>query len=135
MKNNTYKIDYTTNTMTITKAFERAANMVGSVEYEMMRKIMADFPNIKIVRKTSAVKQYCSPYKGLTYNAMERYIRENGSAKLLNEFEEIRYTAKAMSRNPYLYVRNWFVERFPEWMADNWNASAASEIEKYEIAA
>lgn len=131
MKNNTYKIDYTTNTMTITKAFERAANNPYSEEYELLRKIKTDFPNMKIVRKTSAARRHSSPYKGLTYDAMERYIRAN-RADLMGEFETVKSVAAIMP-NSYLYVRNWFVERFPEWMADRWNKFDAVGIEAHEL--
>lgn len=131
MNANSYKIDFINNTMTITKAFERAANYVGSEEYEMMRKIMVDFPNMKIVRKPSAARRDNRPNRGLTYEAMECYIRENGSADLLNEFEEIRYIAK----RPYHYMKKWFVERFPEWASGGLNRFNATEIEMCKMKA
>ena len=49
---NTYKIDFANKTLTMTKAFEAAANEYGSEEYKLLQKIRADFPGIEIIRKT-----------------------------------------------------------------------------------
>lgn len=112
MTTNTYKIDFTTNTMTITRSFELAANCPGSREYELLKKIMADFPSMTIVRKTCIGRP--SRYRGLTYDAMERYILISGNDTLLDEFHQVRQFA-AMSGNAYCYVRSWFLTRFADY--------------------
>ena len=64
---NTYKIDFSNNTLTMTKAFEAAANEYGSEEYKLLQKIRADFPGIEIIRKTRRPSKTARPNKNLTY--------------------------------------------------------------------
>lgn len=116
MKTNRFTVDFIANTMTITKAFERMASCIGSEEYKMLAQIKKDFPTMQIVRKTPAAVRP-SPYKGLTYAAMEQYIKAN-AAELLEEFWSVREMAK-ITPNAYLYVRNWFLKHFPEYMANS----------------
>lgn len=71
---NTYKIDFANNTLTMTKAFEAAANEYGSEEYKLLQKIRADFPGIEIIRKTRRPSKTSRPNKNLTYANMEKYM-------------------------------------------------------------
>lgn len=112
MTTNTYKIDFATNTMTITRSFERAANRPGSEEYEFLKKIRADFPTMTIVRKTCVGRG--GRYRGLTYDAMEQYILISGNDALLDEFHQVRQFA-AMRGNAYCYVRSWFLAHFADF--------------------
>ena len=115
MNTNSYKIDFINNTMTITKSFERAANNPYSEDYKLVQKIRADFPTMQFVRKASAAVKQPNPFKGLTYAAMEQYILREGNNDLMREFEMVRERS-AIAPNPYLMVRNWFIQRFPEYM-------------------
>ena len=79
-----YKIDFTTKTLTITKAFSDQAEKPNTKEYKLLTKFLNDFPDLKIVRKThktpknytskSGEKTKCNPYKNLTYKNMELFI-------------------------------------------------------------
>ena len=115
MNMNSYKIDFINNTMTITKSFERAANNPYSEEYKLVQKIRADFPTIQLVLKAFTAVKQPNPYKGLTYAVMEQYIHSAGTDDLMREFEMVRERSMIAS-NPYLLVRNWFIQRFPEYM-------------------
>ena len=64
---NTYKIDFANNTLTMTKAFEAAANEYGSEEYKLLQQLRADFPGIQIIRKTRRPSKTARPNKNLTY--------------------------------------------------------------------
>lgn len=112
MNTNAYKIDFTTNTMTITRSFERAANRPGSEEYELLKKIRADFPAMTIVHKTCVGR--LSRYRGLTYEAMECYIMASGNTALLAEFQQVKQCA-AISSNAYCVVRSWFLAHFTDF--------------------
>lgn len=129
---NSYKIDFINNTMTITKTFERAANNPYSEEYKLVQKIRADFPAMQLVRKASTATKRPNPFKGLTYAAMERYILREGSSELMSEFEMVR-ASSMFENNPYLLVRNWFVQRFPEYMEQR-NEGQELHIKTYEAA-
>ena len=132
MNMNSYKIDFINNTMTITKTFERAANNPCSEEYKLVQKIRSDFPTMQFVRKTSTAAKRPNPYKGLTCAAMERYILSKGNDDLMREFEMVRERS-AIAPNPYLLVRNWFVQRFPEYMEQR-NEGQELHIKTYEAA-
>ena len=132
MNMNSYKIDFINNTMTITKTFERAANNPYSEEYKLVQKIRADFPTMQLVRKASTAAKRPNPFKGLTYAAMERYILCEGSSELMSEFEKVRERS-AIAPNPYLLVRDWFVQRFPEYMEQR-NEGQELHIKTYEAA-
>ena len=49
MKNNTYKIDFVNNTLTMSKAFEEALNNPASEEYKLFLQLRADFPGLTII--------------------------------------------------------------------------------------
>ena len=115
MNMNSYKIDFINNTMTITKSFERAAKNPYSEEYKLVQKIPANFLTMQLVRKASTAVKRTNPFKGLTYAAMEQYILREGNNDLMREFETVRERSM-IAPNPYLLVRNWFIQRFPEYM-------------------
>lgn len=74
MKNNTYKIDFVNNTLTMSKAFEDALNNPNSQEYKLFLQLRADFPGLTIIRKTRRAPKKARPNKNLTYKHMEQYI-------------------------------------------------------------
>ena len=51
-KTNGYKLDLANQTLTMTAAFEAAANDPNSDEYALVRQLLNDFPKLKLVRKT-----------------------------------------------------------------------------------
>ena len=110
-----YKINFAANTITITADFEAKANDPNTEQYRLLKQIQADYPAIKINRKTHRSPKACNPSKGLTYANMERYINvyEN-AAELLERFEEVKELAAAQT-NSYKYVRTWFVAQFPNY--------------------
>ena len=53
-------------------------------------------------------------YKNMTYANMETYIMAQANAKeLMDEFYRQRKLA-SISKNPYKYVLNWFIEKFQD---------------------
>ena len=65
--NKPYAIDFTTNTVTVTKKFQEAASMIGTTEFNTMMQLRQ--MNLTIVTKAPAKK------KGkLTYDKMKKYI-------------------------------------------------------------
>ena len=63
---------------------------------------------------------------------MEQYILREGSSELMSEFEMVR-ASSMFENNPYLLVRNWFVQRFPEYMEQR-NEGQELHIKTYEAA-
>lgn len=112
---NAYKIDFTNNTLTMSKAFEDAANDPSTPEYKLLQQIRADFPGLTVVRKTRRPSKKANPSKNLTYANMEQYIKAFKNADdLLKEFEKVKQLAGPQT-NRYQYVRRWFVAQFPNY--------------------
>jgi hypothetical protein len=110
-----YKINFAANTITITAAFEAAANNLASEEYRLLKQIQADYPAVTISRKTHRSPKTCSQSKGLTYANMERYIKVyKNAAELLERFKEVKELS-AVQINGYKYVKSWFATQFPNY--------------------
>ncbi len=113
-KTNGYKIDFSNNTITINYTFAAAASQFGTDEYETLKKIRDDFPQMAIITKSGRKK---SPKrksnKGLTYKHMETYIRTRKPEKL-KHFEKVK-AMSATAKSPYKYVCDWFKGEFPNY--------------------
>ena len=108
-----YKMDFITNTLTITKDFEKKAMNVNSVEYQTLKQLKADFPSLRIVKKSAPKRK--SSLARPTYDKMVKFLScQSNSAILLKEFAEVREYSKAQE-NPYQFVREWFFANFPNY--------------------
>ena len=119
--------DFSTKTMTITKAFAEAAVNPKSTEYQLLKQFQQDFPDLKIVRKThrtpakyhakSGEVYNCNQYKNLSYENMERFINAlpegESKTKVIDAYTFLRYGAGEVQTNAYKTVREWFVQQFP----------------------
>ena len=124
-----YKIDFASQTITITAAFEQAMSNPKSDAYKTIRKLCADFPNMRIVRRThrtpthytskNGEKSACNPYKNLTYEKMERFMDAlpNG-AEYRKQYDFLKSPAAAIQTNGYSTVREWFIAQFPLYRKD-----------------
>ena len=110
-----YKIDFTTNTMIVNYTFHAASKEYGSAEYELLKNVLSDFPNLKISVKSGREKKTPNKNKRLTYENMVKYISVYENAEeLLNVFESVKARSQAEA-SPYKYVCDWFAEQFPEY--------------------
>ena len=118
-----YKINYTANTMTITKAFAAAAAKIDTAEYNTLARIKKDYPTMQIVNKTHRASKTSNRAKGLTYENMERYINTFANANdIIDMFEIVKERSLAQS-NKYNYVKSWFVAQFPQYSNPVFNIS------------
>ena len=117
MNKNGYVVDFATNTVTISKAFEEAARNVGSDEYKLLLKLRADLPGVQIVRKTRRSPKTSNANRNLTYANMERYMSVFKNAAELEEQFKIVKTMSKGQPNAYNYVKGWFVKQFPDYKA------------------
>ena len=110
-----YKMDFITNTLTITKDFERKAMNINSVEYQTLKQLRMDFPSLRIVKKSAPKRK--SSLTRPTYDKMVKFLScQANSAILLKEFAEVREYSKAQE-NPYQFVREWFFANFPNYQS------------------
>jgi len=112
---NGYKIDFTTNTLIMNYKFAAAAKKFSSAEYNTIKDIQADFPNINIITKAGRKITTPRPNKRLTYANMESYIKAHENAdELLMMFNKTKQLSKIL-KSPYKYVCDWFVAQFPDY--------------------
>lgn len=115
MKNNTYKIDFVNNTLTMSKAFEEALNNPASEEYKLFLQLRADFPGLTIIRKTRRAPKKARPTKNLTYKHMEQYMSVFQNAdELLAQFKVVKKCSQQQP-SPYKFVLDWFKAQFPKY--------------------
>lgn len=105
MKN--YAINFTTQTITVSKSFQRRASQMGTEEFKTMMELHK--LNMKIVTKAPSHKGD----KRLTYNKIINYLKtfEDKESRLA-DFEAVRAASKVQD-NPYQYVVKWFDETYP----------------------
>ena len=109
------KINFTANTITISKSFADAASDPTSAECEKLSKLQAAYPGMRIVHKTHRSPSKANANKGLTYERMEGYINlHENAAELLVTFEAVKKIA-AQQKNPYLFTKGWFMQQFPDY--------------------
>ena len=135
MKNNTYKIDFVNNTLTMSKAFEEALNNPNSEEYKLFLQLRADFPGLTIIRKTRRAPKKARPTKNLTYKHMEQYMSvfENAD-ELLAQFKVVKECSKQQP-SPYKFVRDWFDAQFENYKEQpdfSNNASKVIDLEAFK---
>ena len=111
-----YKIDFVKNTLTLNYKFANAAfNDYGSPEYERMKDILADFPQLKVVVEAGRKVTTTRETKRLTYKNMETYMEQfDNSDELLTMFSKVKRMSKALA-SPYKYVCDWFEAQFPDF--------------------
>lgn len=112
MKN--IKFDYITNTITVTKAFYKAAQNYGTEEQVTMTKLKREFPDMEIAVRSPKAKRNDS--KGLTYEYMRKFIRKFDRKNAV-VFEDviIHYEEHNNGAAAYRYVKEWFLENYPEY--------------------
>ena len=127
-----FKVDFTSKTLTITKAFADKAENPDSQEYKTLKKIIMDFPDFEVVRrthktpskyKTKSGEEYnCNPNRNLKYKKMEVFIDslKDGESKkeVKKAYNFLRYEAGGVQTSTYNTVRKWFVEQFPHYRKD-----------------
>jgi hypothetical protein len=102
------KINFTSKTIEINKAFAIKASHFGSEEYHTLRSAMQDLPNFDVAIKVTA-KPRRTYMKGLTYEFMESFITlndEDGST--MQDFLALRQMCG------YAEIKRWFFAKFPE---------------------
>ena len=91
MKN--YKIDFTTNTITVTKKFAEAASQIGTPEFALMCELRKMDMRIDV-----AAAKKKSSNKLLTYKKMENFIANSAdSENYLEEYKAVKELAKSQN--------------------------------------
>ncbi len=110
-----YKIDFTTNTLTMNYKFHAASQEYGTDENKLVKKILKDFPSLSVVVKAGREVKTPNKNKRLTYDNMKKHIQAyDNSEELLEVFETVKALSKTAA-SPYKFVSDWFVAQFPDY--------------------
>lgn len=111
MKN--YTIDFNMNKLIVTKSFYEKAMNPNNAEYTTLLLLKNDFPGIRVYVKEMPKRKNATAR--LTYDKMVKYLAcQKNSEALLLMFNTIKEQSKSQSA-PYMYVKKWFLEQFPEY--------------------
>ena len=121
-----YTFNPVAKTLVITAAFAKAMQDINSEEYALYTQLMADIPNLEIVRKThktpskyqtkTGEKFSCNQFKNLTYKNMETFIMGLPAAEAyMEEYLFLKNYAAEVQTNGYTIIRRWFVAQFPDF--------------------
>lgn len=111
LKKDNYYFDYNTNTLYVTKAFDKKASKYNSAECNIIMSLRQMFSNVTIkIAEAPKAKS-----KTLSYDLMLKYIVRMPNARdLLKEYENVRLMSKCQ-KSPYKYVCKWFEAKFPNY--------------------
>lgn len=119
-KNSTgYTLDHGTQTIVMTKAFAKHANIITTTEYSTLVTLLRDLPGYTAKVKTITIAEEKRTYNGLTLEEMEKYIKEwraDDADRLLAEMKEMAEFG-ATHRCKYGFVKKWFFENCKEYKA------------------
>lgn len=104
-------VRFDTRTLVVTRYFLKQASVPFSEEYNMLAHLTKQHPDFTVEVKAAASRK---PQFMPTYDDMLHYIhRQSNAAKLVEDFDAVRQMAR-MHNSAYMYVRRWFLTRFPE---------------------
>ena len=106
-----YEINWSTNTITMTKKFAAEANQYGTEAYNMLMDVRSK--GFHIVIKESKQRKAC-PTR-ITFKQMETILSCMTNAdERLEQLHAVMDAGKGQ-KNQYEYVRRWFLENYPHF--------------------
>ena len=108
---NTLNVNLIERTITITKSFEKKANVYGSSEYELLSDAIAKHPSFEIIVRTIAKHNGKVTHKNMTYENMRKYVELSNDTTLIAEYE-LQIAKSVIAPSPYHYVLTWFTNKF-----------------------
>ena len=113
---NGYDIDLFERKIYFGAQFMKKAKIYNSAEYHTYLGLIRDMPDFEIVIREQKESKTRMSVKGLTREFMERNIRESfgENSEQYKEFKhQLAYSKGQL--NPFMYLRNWFLENYPNW--------------------
>lgn len=110
------RVDFISNSIIVTQAFLDAAAVVGTEEYNELRDVRKENPNMKIVRRSIRGSKKSHKSKDLTYAYMRNFIKVMDSDNRVTFEDTVDYFQDMYSGNSaktYVAVRDWFLENYP----------------------
>ena len=106
-----FAVDFMNKEIVVSAKYLRQSSVVDTPEYMMMRRMMNELPNFKVVVRQTA-RPMCRRFQP-TYSQMEDYIRlkAEDTREALEEFNNIRMFA-VIHKSPYHHVLRWFMSKY-----------------------
>ena len=132
---NGYDIDLENRTLYFGKKFMKLAKQYGTQEYNTFLGLIRDMPDFKIVIREQKKSETRMSVKGLTREFMERNIRTTYGAES-PEYAEFKHQLQFSNGqiNPFMYLRGWFIETYPDWDGKEEQRKAAKQQREAEKA-
>ena len=108
-----YKVNYDAKAIEVKETFARMAGVVGSVEYETLKKLQGEHPNyeIKVIKRAkSTTKTKRVTLKGITCEFLYDY-----AAKHEKDDSAKKFAIHKNNNDSFLKVKKTFVEYYPEF--------------------
>lgn len=110
------KIDHIQQRIVLTKRFAIAANHYGTPEFKCLAEIRRNFPDYDVQARTNRKRSGKTITKGLTQQTMKRYITALfGEASPQYKAYQKQLTISTAYVSPYMYMRKWFLNQYPNW--------------------
>ena len=126
----THKVDFLTNTVYFTASFLKKASVLGSPEYKEMRQLREELAGFEFKQMDAPKSKTANKNKNLTYAKMAAHIKAvegDNAVAVLKEMDKVKGLSEVQN-NPYLYVRNWFLKKYPNVRpADNEQETKSEE--------
>lgn len=111
---NNCKVDFMTKEIRVTKSFYKAAQIVGTEEFNTMINLQSKLPTYKIVFQNfqKSIRKIWQP----TYSQMMEYVTTHEDSTAIDEFRKTVELARLTGMG-YSMVRRWFMEKYSEVFA------------------
>lgn len=121
-----FNLDIVSKTLTVSAKFAEMMNNPESEEYQLVVQFQANFPDLRIAKRTHRTPTHYTTksgetynrnqFKDLTYDRMEKFMSVLPQKEAyLAEYNTVKAFACAVKKNGYPLVRQWFVEQFPHF--------------------
>lgn len=111
------KINYTNNTIELTKAEAKAAGVISSDAYKALMEIRVQNPTFKVTVVVAPTKK-TSKKNQITYADIERYIsfHDDAEGSIMSEYKARRNAKEngELYNKSFFEIKKWFFETYPE---------------------
>lgn len=106
--------DFNENKIFVSKSFMKKASTIGTTEYDILLNMQKDRPTA--TTEPIPTKRKENTYKGLDYNAMKEYIKDEFGVDSVQMRAILKVLSDAeKNRVRYATVKQWFLKNFPNY--------------------
>ena len=131
------RIDRENNRIVMTRKFAKLADDPHTREFRLLQEVMETYPTFNVVNHTIKKNPKKECYRGLTYDYMRDYIRNNEAEanveSALSELEHLIEISKCHSSGyRYPTIKKWFLEKYEDVAAFGKEVEKDTENEETE---